>query len=656
MPNKTNGNSLWGGAGIALAATSLFAPALAETRSDSDTVHRLDAVVVTAGRREQPIADVQASVEVIDQAEIESYSGASVTEVLRQSVGVDARTSGANSTVAIRGQVPNAGTSVLILFDGLPRTGKFGIANLNNFPIEDVERIEIIRGPMSALYGANASGGVINVITKAAGEGSPFSTRATLGTVASDDGEGRETANLGATANLMTGQVGHRFSIDYRRSGSFRFDETTGSDDLSGIEHLSLTYKGVADLEDQGELRWTVEGFIQDDRSDGVTVSRVPGVPGTAFERFEKEDRIYGSLGYDRDLGPGVLTLEGSYGFSDGSANRSFPAPEEETEFTQYTAQGRYFVTNGPHHLLLGAGVQRDEIEVSILSKTGEETNIFGFVQDDWNLTDDIKLVLGARLDHFDSFGIQPSPRITLGSRGDGFTWRLGYGQAFRAPTVVERFSSFARGRFLITGAEDLQPEEAETYEAAIGWRGPRGGVELVYHWTDVTNLIQAAPNGQVSGGLTVFEYQNIANAEISGVELSGVYDLGAGFTFDASYEYLDAIDAIDAKTDDRLTGRARHTVKAALIYSAKRWRATVRGRYIGDFFGIDPDDRARPAFDTNYGVADVNVRYDLTEQAALSFGIDNLFDEQVPDNWSSNGTIEDPPGRFVYLSLRYAL
>ena len=82
----------------------------------------------------------------------------------------------------------------------------------------------------------------------------------------------------------------------------------------------------------------------------------------------------------------------------------------------------------------------------------------------------------------------------------------------------------------------------------------------------------------------------------------------------------------------------------------------TLRGRHIDDFFGIDPDDRARPAFDSAYTVADVNLRYAVTDKAAISFGVDNLFDEQVPDNWSTTGTIEDPPGRFIYVSLRYAL
>ncbi|MCG8691554.1 MAG: TonB-dependent receptor [Minwuiales bacterium] len=659
MLNPFSGGLVWAAAGVALAASAISFPSFAQSQSqsadeaDASAARHLDAIVVTAGRREQQISDVQASIEVIEREEIESYSGASVTEVLRQSVGVDARTSGANSTVTIRGQVPNAGTSVLILFDGLPRTGKFGVPNLNNFGIEDVERIEVIRGPMSALYGANASGGVINVITKPAGEGPPLSVRGTLGTVASGEGDGRDTGNVGATGNFVTGVVGHRVSVDYRRAEAFQFDDTANEDDLSSLEHLALTYKGVAEIGDAGELGWTLEGFFQDDRSDGFAVSRVPGVPGTPFERFEEEDRYYGALTYDADIGPGVLTVEAAHGFSDASAKRSLAGEDEDTDFTQTISQGRYFFEAGDHNLLFGAGAQRDEVDVSILSEENAETNLFGFAQDEWNLTEHIRLIVGLRVDDFDSFGTEVTPRVTVGSRGDGFTWRLGYGQAFRAPVVVERFSRFTRGRFLIVGNEDLKPEEADTFEAAVGWRGRKGNVELVYHYTKIDNLIQAVPNGAVENGLTVFEYQNIAEARIAGIELSGFYDIGAGFAVDASYEYLDAE---DEETGDRLTGRARHTVKAALTYTEDRWRVTLRGRHIDDFFGTDPDDRARPAFDSAYTVADVNLRYAVTDKAAISFGVDNLFDEQVPDNWSTNGTIEDPPGRFVYVSLRYAL
>ena len=637
----------------ALLATSTLlsgagmAPEVLAQSSPAAQQDGIETIVITAGRREQPISDVLASVQVVSNADILTFSGGSLTEVLRQNTGVDARTSGANSTVAVRGQIPNAGSAVLFLFDGLPRTGKFGSVNLNNFPVEDVEQVEIIRGPMSALYGANASGGVINVITKAAGEGSPLSIGLNSGRAITDEGDGRETVGLTASSNFKTGNIGHRLSLDSRNADPFRFDTTVGIDDLSALEHVSLTYSGALETASSGKLRWTLENHAQDDRAAGRTAT------GTAYKRFEKEDRQYGSAGYELALGQGTLALEASYGNSDAKVNRSFPGPDETTDYDQRLVQGRYLRTLGDHNLLLGAGTQEDEIDVSILTAVGKDTNRFAFVQDEWDLSDDVKLIAGLRMDDFDSFGKQTVPRISIGSRGDGLTWRAGYGEAFRAPSVLEQFSSFVRGRFLIKGSPDVAPEESETWEAALGWRSLNTSVEVVFHDSEITNLIQAAANGQISNRLVVMTYQNIQEAEISGVEVVGSHALGAGFSLDASYEYLDAIDGI---TDVRLNGRAERTFKLGLQWEHGPLSMTLRGRHLKDIWGINPLNRTLPAFASDYSVADLQGSYNFSERLSLSAGIENMFDELTPGNWSSTGQIEDPAGRYAYLTVRYGV
>lgn len=631
--------------GISLVAVSASLDA-ASAQDQSTSLDNMEEIVVTAGRREQSIADVQASIEVVSAEKIATFSGASITEALRYSLGVDARSSGSNATVSVRGQIPNAGSAVLILFDGMPRTGKFGISNLNNYPIEDVERIEIIRGPMSSLYGANASAGVINVITKSAGEGPLVSLRSTAGISATKTGEGRESLNIGASLNTKTGKVGHRLSVDYRTVDPFKFDETETEDDLLGIEHLSLTYTGALETERLGNLRWTFESFFQDDTGKGLTSA------GQEFERVEEEDRYYGSLNWDVEIGAGVLTLEGSYGISDGSANRSFPSPDEFTDFEQGLVQGRYFVPLGDHNFLLGAGLQRDEVEVSILTEVGKEVNKFVFMQDEWNIWEDVRLTAGLRLDDFDAFGTHIVPRVSIGSQGQGFTWRAGYGEAFRAPSVVEQFSRFNRGRFLIVGSPDIQPEETETWEAAIGWRDDQTALEVIYHNSSITNLIQSALNGQTEGSYLVYEYQNIAEADISGVEAKASHRFNNGFSMNGSYEYLDAI---NGETKERLNGRAKHTARVNLTYASNAWEFTVRGRHMASLYGIDPNDRTRPAFATDYTTVDFQGSYSLSPNTRLSVGVDNITDEQVPLNWSSTGAIEDPAGRYIYLTLRHA-
>lgn len=119
-------------------------------------------VTTTSLGEEKNIEDVQASIEVIDKSFIENSNARSVPQLLNNALGVDVNDTGSTSSISIRGF---SGAHTLILVDGLRRTGKYGNSDLTSVQLEDIERIEIVRGPMSALYGADGMAGVINVIT-----------------------------------------------------------------------------------------------------------------------------------------------------------------------------------------------------------------------------------------------------------------------------------------------------------------------------------------------------------------------------------------------------------------------------------------------------------------------------------------------------------
>jgi outer membrane cobalamin receptor len=135
---------------------------------------RLKDVFVSAARSEQSLDAVNASVEVINAEKIRTFAGRSLSEVLQYATGTLVRDSGSSSSFSLRGQDSD---KTLILVDGLRRTEKYAGANLNNIQLEDVERIEIVRGSMSALYGSDALGGVINIITRGPQKGSTAGVR-----------------------------------------------------------------------------------------------------------------------------------------------------------------------------------------------------------------------------------------------------------------------------------------------------------------------------------------------------------------------------------------------------------------------------------------------------------------------------------------------
>jgi outer membrane cobalamin receptor len=227
-----------------LAAFPACVPALAvaQTTTTPSATSDLSAVVISATSQAQPIQDVQASVEVISAKDLAAYAGTSVPEALKMATGVDARANGSNNFVAIRGLISNAGSPVLLLVDGLRRTGKYGAPGLNLMGLEEVERVEIVRGPMSALYGADATAGVINIITKAPKPGQALggSAQLTLGAI---DGEQRDTALLGATVYAGTERTGHRLSVSQRQKDLFRYPGTAATTyDLSKLDETFVNY------------------------------------------------------------------------------------------------------------------------------------------------------------------------------------------------------------------------------------------------------------------------------------------------------------------------------------------------------------------------------------------------------------------------------
>jgi outer membrane cobalamin receptor len=625
--------------GIATLSSSL----LGSSVSWAEGVTVLQEIVVTAAGRAQALADVQASVEVVDRKAIERYSGASVTEILRSAAGIDARTSGPNESVSIRGQKSNG---TLILFDGMPRTGTYGSTNLNNFPLEEVERIEIIRGPMSALYGADALGGVVNIITKRPGltPGKRFTT--TLG-IRPDDGQ-RPAANLSASAEAGDEFAGQRFSLDARFADGYALPGTTIGEDFSAISHLAVTYSGAYSPTDETDLRWRLEAFRQDDRRDAYSPP-APPQPGLEYTALEQEDRFAGEVSLRQRMGDGELTVQGLTSYSEGMSNRSFPSPDEETRHFKGHTQARYDLQLGDHMLSTAVGARYDHIDVDINSQVGRQTQLFALAQDEWLINDWLSVTAGVRLDHFDSFGSTVNPRVVVGSRGDGFTWRAGFGTAFRAPTVLEQYSTFNRGRFLIVGNPDLQPETSRSYEVAVGWRDASWSAELVYHNSRVEDLITTHQTSRVVNGLVVTEYTNVDSAKIQGVELTGSWQALDNLELSGSLEYLDAHDGV---TGERLTERYRTAYRLSATYTKGPWDFTGRVRGMQGYFAPDPNVRGATPFNSGFTVVDLNVGYEINENLKLNFGVDNVFNEDFPINYSTSRYREDA-GRFAYVSLR---
>jgi outer membrane receptor for ferrienterochelin and colicins len=623
---------------LAAAVVSIFSGA-----AQAEEPKLLNQVIITAASYEQSIQDVQASVQIIGPRDLAATTGGTLSEALKQAVGVDTRGSANNSTASMRG-MGSKGT--LILYDGLRRTQKYGSSDINLYGTDDVERLEIVRGPMSALYGADASGGVINVITRMpkAGSGLHGSGSVTYGEARNDQ---RETTLWKGGLEYGGDVLSHRISIEQRDRGSFREDTSTYTANIPKTDEQYLSYHGGLKIAPGHQLRLTVEHVDQDNRGD----SQLTRTPFTKFEAYEKERRDFVALKYTGEIGPGVLTLDAASGSSNAKTTRAFPLIEEtDYDQTQYTA--KYTMLLGTHTLTLGVGQQNDELKIrNNTSKTGDRTNDSVFIQNDWNFAQDWSLLAGVRHDRFNEFDSATTPRVSVQYRPGNWHFRAGYGEAFRAPTVLEQYSTFRRGTFLILGNESLVPEESKTYEAAAGYMTDHFQAELALYRTKSENLIETRRTPRLAGdpaGVTSrATYTNIGSAVIEGAELSGAWQMTNSWSLRGGFEH---ITARDEQNDTRLAGRPGNIARTGIRFEQGDWSTDLIARYYFNYYN-NHNTISGKYQSTNYGTTDLKVAYRIDKNFSVATGINNLFDRQTPKNWGSMYAYDDPSTRFAYVT-----
>jgi len=633
---------------IPLAATLFTLPVWAQQAPAT-----LTEVVVTASAIEQPIADVQAAVQVISRQQLEAYAGTSVTEALRLGAGIDARPNGSNSTVAIRGLLSNAGSPVLVLVDGLRRTGKYDIVNLKLFPVANVERIEIVRGPMSALYGSDATGGVINIITQRpnAAEGVSGQVGVTLGQL--QDGQ-RETQVLHASLGFAAGPTQHRFAIEDRQRGLYRKPGTAQTQaDQTRVDHQFVNWQMDWQLNPAHRIGLVLEQAEQDDTAPARTAGPSP----QSFTGYERETRQFAAVRYAGALDTGLLNVDVSRGQTDGATTRSFPTIET-TDFTQDQLDVRYTGLGDGLTWVVGAGLRQDRLQTTILADPFTLDNQHVLAQAEWRFNPEWSLLTGLRHDRADGFDGSTNPRISVMYQPGPWSFRFGYGKAYRAPSSLELGARFFRGggRTLIVGNPNLRPETNRTMEWATTYRASTWQAEWVIFQSRVDDLIDIVSGlprqtGDPPAVTARATYGNISRARINGSELSLQGSLSNAWSWSLGWDHLDAR---DGATDRRLERRTRDTFRAGLTYAQGPWQVDLRGRWLRGYFARNPGPSPAvqgPLVSSNLGLADLKVRRQMSDQWSLAVGIDNLTDARQPANYGLFGATQDPAERFFYVN-----
>ncbi len=577
---------------IATLALAAAGPVSSETvRSDSTGAYYLDEIVVSAARVERAVKDLSATVSVVTREDIEASNTKSCTDILNSLPGVFVNKTGdfGRADVDIRG-LGDRGRSVMVLTDGRPvKMGLYGCTVTHTLPLNNVERIEVVRGPASVLYGSDAMGGVVNIITRRIRDGFQTDLTSSYGSY--------NTRHLRARHGGAFGRIDYYLTGDWRTS-----DGHTSNSAYEGQDGtLRLGYRLADRLEAALSAKY-FDGRKEEPRLDprDVNFTTSPEDTWNEYRRGAVELSLKGELGRWEGLLMGYRNF-GDHLFSDGWDSEDI-------------TQGGIVHVSGPvvpgNTLTLGMDLRHQGGQVFTEAYAGEwdKAEAAVFAHDEQILLNRLILTLGARYNRDELAGGEFCPQFGLVYHLNEKTILRGLiNKGFRAPQLNELY-------IFPPHNEHLAAEKVWNYELGLD-RVFRPGiaVDLAAYRMDGTNLIEMAPNDSPP---PKFLFQNIGEFQFQGLEAGLTLGPVGGFQARCGYTYLDP--------GERTTGRPGDKVDLMVRWMSKRVLLSTTGQYVTDYFAADHRQQRIP----DYFVWDLKISYQLVSGLRAFFAVDNVMDD----------------------------
>ena len=592
----------------------------------------LSEMVVTASRRPQRTGETAVPVTTVDRQEIEATAAPSVDKVVGELPGLQILPNApTGSNLSIRGI---DGARVLVLIDGEPVSGSLlENRDLSRVSTAGVDRIEVVKGPLSALYGSDALGGTVNIVTQ-----NPTGPLA-IGVEATAGDMNRRDVSVDAQSG---GTVSYRLMGAWRESGEVP-SVSTATDALARVWDLrsSVRVAATSALLFRGDFSYLRERQRWRISSDG-------------FNGFNDNE---GATGWaEAAYAPGAGTLRTRV-FFEGYTHRFRQAKGSEpiASDTAPTQRERVFRGNlgynrrlSAHLLDVGMDVSHREIEApGKIDGTDSDNTVEGYLQDGWTLGH-LLLTPAARVSWNSRWGSAVTP--SLASAWDAsrvVRLRAAVGRGFRAPSFKELGWDFPNpfAGYTIQGNPDLNSERSWQVSAGASWAFAKGFVADVDGYrNDIDDLIELTLVGiDPVSQLQVFTPENVAQARTQGVEL-GLRWSWSGWAASAGYSYLDAK---DLSTGQQLDRRATHSGRLRLG-RAPSGSSGLGGDLTLGYIGSAPAAQPDGTIGTQDPLVslDAQLRYDFGTGLGFKVGVDNLLDSE-PAGWT--GLV----GRRIYAGIR---
>ncbi len=616
---------------IALLSLSIMT-ALSMQAYAEEEQFQLSEVVVTATRTERDVKETPAAVEVIDREALDKLGARNLLDALRLATSVNVTSTMTGNGISVRGMESR---HVLILVDGLRLTSEGSQATGNSFEwqrinMANVERIEIVRGLSSSLYGSEALGGVINIITKK---------------------PGKEEITLSYSPSRYSDDTGlgiDQFAMHYDagKKGPFSYGFTVGRSETDALHRpgeVSTTYNGTRDF-----YNFAASYELSGDRQLDFKADYLK----EDMENISKVSSVFNHFFYDNTRKSASLGLRGKHDRGDYEVRTYFGQQDKQQDYRNlntnvyypeldlskrktWVLEGRNTSRLDERHVLTTGVEMRTESYTGTRLKTGKSSIEYTafYIQDEYQINDRWLILPSLRYDDSNKFDSNVSPKIGATYKmNDNSRLKFNAGKGYRTPSLDDMYMRMYMQPMsgmpaYINGNPDLKPEESTNYEVAVEGERGKAFAKASYFNNDVKNkitstVIKATPPMEM-------QYINIDRAEIKGMELEFGQHLTDNWLIKVSYTQLDPI---NTKTKEQIVGTARKQGTIQLHYDDRKQNgisAALWNSWSNDFYQTDSSNVKRTY---SFNTWNVSVTKEWNENFQTYIGVDNIFNKKVYD------------------------
>ncbi|ABK48092.1 TonB-dependent receptor [Shewanella sp. ANA-3] len=606
---------------ISLGLSAISATALANNSATGE----MERMVITATQTKHSELSAPASVSVINRTELEALVIDDLASAVRylQGVNISEGTPYGRNEISLRGLDSDY---TLILINGRRVNSREALTSnygndfdLSSIPMSAIERIELVRGPMSSLYGSEALGGVVNVILRQPTETWQTSVGVQYDTPTSGEGGDSTKYNFYTSGALVKDKLLANLIVDSNKRDAWRSDLKPTIDALEDRDEISALANLQWLIDKQQDLQFDISYASDERESDWNNY-------GTILTNNQQAERISSGLTHNGRWDWGDTRLRYYYENVEVTDDSALIAQIGHITQTNHNLDGQTTVLLGEHMLTGGAEYRWTKLENSrnILGDgTLDDSQSALYLQDEFSLGE-LSLTLGGRVDHHDVYGTEFSPRLYLVyPLSSEWVIKGGGGKAFKAPNMSQSQADYiipaCRGACSVAGNPDLQPETSVNYELSTQYQTADFGGSVTYFHNDVENKIITETWDRTPGA--VLTYQNVNEAKITGWELQAWYDLTDSLSISGNYSKTDA--------KDKQNG-APFTLTPEDSYNLKlQWQALEGlSTFIAYHYTGEQYLRTNVKSD-GYGSLDLGVNYQINPMFRVKLGVTNLTDAE---------------------------